>query len=133
MGDGDCEPPLSESGGYFVKDILVLGDGHLIASDPVLAPGIRLLLEQSRSESLGATVLRWSLEKAESELRCCECLHESRRDVVFDDDRSTGRKKFMQMPYLVLPESLSVKVKANETMSLRSPGFRFPSDRHPSG
>ncbi len=86
MGDGDCEPPLSESGGYFVKDILVLGDGHLIASDPVLAPGIRLLLEQSRSESLGATVLRWSLKMDASLIFSTSTAQTSRLQLIKLED-----------------------------------------------
>jgi hypothetical protein len=45
------------------------------------------------------------LEKAESELRWIESLHESRLDDTdaVDGRRSTGRKKLMQTPYLVLP------------------------------
>lgn len=45
------------------------------------------------------------LEKAESELRWMESLHESRLKDPDDEDetRSTGRKKLIQTPYRVLP------------------------------
>lgn len=102
------------------------------------------------------------LEKAESELRWIESLHESRlkETDAADERRSTGRKKLMHTPYLVLPveeketkkadenplvraemnqksivpESLSVSVKTKESISRRwSPGRRFPNERQPSG
>jgi hypothetical protein len=45
---------------------------------------------------------------------------------------SKGRKKFTQMPYLIIPESFSVNVKTKDVVSLKL--IRFgPTLMHPSG
>lgn len=54
LGEGGCDPPLSESGAGLVDNPAPGGHFGRLS-------GSRCPLEQSRSESLGATVLRWSL------------------------------------------------------------------------